>query len=160
VRDAITQVDEDITLSSVQTMRARLSDRLAQPKFRSAIVGLFALVGLMLSSIGLYAVLAYFVRQRRHEISVRLALGARVEDVAALVVRRGMILVAAGLTIGAAGAMAGGRLMSGWMFGIGTADPLTFVGVSLCLVTVALLACVVPALRAARLDPAEVLNEE
>jgi len=160
VRDAIGRVDEDITLSSVQTMQARLGDRLFQPRFRSAVVALFAFVGLVLSSIGLYAVLAYFVRQRRHEISVRLALGARVEDVAGLVVRRGMVLVAVGLLIGMAGALAGGRLMSSWLFGIGAADPLTFIGVSLCLVAVALVACIVPALRAARLDPAEVLKEE
>jgi len=160
VRDAIGQVDDDITISSMQTMEARLGGRLFQPRFRSVIVGIFALIGLLLSSIGLYAVLAYFVRQRRHEISVRLALGARLEDVAGLVVKRGMILVAFGIFIGVAGALAGGRLLQGSLYGIGAADPLTLIGVSLFLVAVALIACTIPALRAARLDPAEVLKEE
>jgi putative ABC transport system permease protein len=141
-------------------MQARLGNGLSQPKFRSMIIGVFALVGVILSSIGLYGVLAYFVQQRRREISVRLALGAGVGDVAALVLRRGMSLVGLGILIGVCGALAAGRLMQRWLFGIDAADPSTFFGVSLCLAAVALVACLVPALRAARLDPAEVLQEE
>ena len=160
VREAIREVDGDITLSAVQTMQARLSNTLFQPRFRSAFVGLFALVALILSSIGIYGVLAYFVRQRSHEISLRLALGAGVGGVAKLVLRRGMTLVGVGILMGLSGALAGTRVMQSWLFGIGAADPVTFIGVSLCLATVALLACIVPALRAARLDPAEVLKEE
>lgn len=160
VRDAIKSVDEDITISSMQTMEARIGGRLFQPGFRSVIVGVFALIGLLLSSIGLYAVLAYFVRQRRHEISVRLALGARTEDVAGLVVKRGMILVGVGISVGVVGALAGGRLLQSLLYGVGTTDPVTLVSVSLFLVAVALIACAAPALRAARLDPAEVLKEE
>jgi putative ABC transport system permease protein len=160
VRNAIKQVDEDITLSSIQTMQDRLSATLFQPRFRSAVVGIFALVTLILSSIGLYGVLAYFVRQRSHEISVRLVLGAGMGGVARLVLARGMGLVAGGIVIGLCGALAGTRLIESALFGVGAADPITFCGVSLCLVAVALVACLVPTLRAVRLDPVEAMKAE
>jgi putative ABC transport system permease protein len=160
VRQAIRQVDDDITLSSVQTMQDLLSNTLFQPRFRSALVGLFALVTLILSSIGLYGVLAYHVRQSSHEISVRLALGAGTGRVARLVLARGMVLVATGIIVGVIGALAGTRLIESVLFGVGAADPVTFCGVILCQATVALVACIVPTLRAVRLDPAEVMKAE
>jgi hypothetical protein len=160
VKQAIEEVDDGITLSSFQTMRARLSSTLFQPRFRSAVVGLFALVTLILSSIGLYGVLAYFVRQRSHEISIRLALGAGAGRIARLILARGMALVAVGIGFGLVGALAGTRLLRSWLFGVGASDPLTVVGVSSCLVAVALLACAVPVLRAVRLDPAAVMRAE
>jgi putative ABC transport system permease protein len=160
VRQAIGEVDDDITLSSVQTMQDRLSNTLFQPRFRSAVVGTFALVTLILSSIGLYGVLAYFVRERSQEISVRLALGAGMGRIARLVLARGMALVAAGIMIGLLGALAGTRLIESVLFGVVAVDPITYCGVSLCLLTVALVACVVPTLRAVRLDPAEVMKAE
>jgi len=159
-REAIREVDDDITVSAVQTMQARLDNTLFQPRFRSAFVGIFSLVALILSSIGIYGVLAYFVRQHSHEISVRLALGSGVGGIARMVLIRGMTLVGVGILMGVSGALAGARLMQSWLFGIGAADPVTFVGVSLFLATVALLACIVPALRAAHLDPAEVMRAE
>ena len=160
VRQTIGDVDDDITLSAVQTMQDRLSNTLFQPRFRSAVVGIFALVTLILSSIGLYGVLAYFVRERRHEISVRLALGAGVGRVARLVLARGMVLVAGGILMGSTGALVGTRLIESVLFGVRATDPITFCGVSLCLVTVALVACIVPTIRAVRLDPAEVMKAE
>jgi putative ABC transport system permease protein len=160
VRQAIAEVDRDITLSAVQTMQDRLSDVVFQPRFRSALVGAFALVTLVLSSIGLYGVLSYFVRERSHEISVRLALGAGIARVARLVLARGMALVAGGVLIGSIGALAGARLLDSVLFRVGPADPLVFGGVTLCLLAVALLACIVPMLRAVRLDPADVMKAE
>jgi putative ABC transport system permease protein len=160
VRHAIKQVDEDVTLSSIQTMQDRLSDTLFQPRFRSAVVGIFALVTLILSSIGLYGVLAYFVREHSHEISVRLVLGAGMGGVARLVLARGLALVAGGIIIGLVGALVGTRLIESVLFGIGATDPITFCGVSLCLVAVTLVACLVPTLRAVRLDPVEVMKAE
>ncbi len=160
VTQAIRQVDEDITLSGIQTMEDRLAATLYQPRFRSALVGSFALVSLILSSIGLYGVLAYFVRQRGHEISVRLALGAGSGRVARLVLARGMALVAGGIVIGLVGALVGTRLIESVLFGVVAADPITFCGVSVCLVTVTLVACIVPTLRAVRLDPAEVMKAQ
>jgi ABC-type antimicrobial peptide transport system permease subunit len=141
-------------------MEARLSDSLFQPRFRSAVVGLFALVALILSSIGLYGVLACFVRQRGHEISIRMALGAGAGGVMALVLRRGLVLVGLGLLIGVVGGLAGSRLIESVLFGVGTADPITYFGVSASLIVVALVACIVPGFRAVRQDPAEVLKAE
>ncbi|KPK02745.1 MAG: hypothetical protein AMS20_11660 [Gemmatimonas sp. SG8_28] len=160
VTRAIREADDDITLSGIQTMQDRLSDTLYQPRFRSAVVGSFALVTLILSSIGLYGVLAYFVRQRGHEISLRLALGARAGRVARLVLARGMALVAGGIVIGLIGALAGTRLIQAVLFQVVAADPITFGAATLCLLAVALVACVVPTLRAVRLDPAEVMKAE
>ena len=160
LRQAIREVDDDITISSVQTMQARLSNTLFQPRFRSAVVGLFALVTLILSSIGLYGVLAYFVSLRSHEICVRLALGSGMAGITRLVLGRGMALVAWGIVIGLVGALAGMRALQSWLFGVSAADPLTICAVSLSLVLVALVACLVPTLRATRLDPAEVMKAE
>jgi putative ABC transport system permease protein len=162
VRRTVNAVDGDIPLSSVRTMEERVSTTLAQPRFRSAMVMLFALVSLILSAIGLYGVLAYFVRQRSREIGVRLALGAGQGAVRRLVILRGMALVGAGSAIGVVGGFAAARVIRGqnWLYGIGAVDPLTVGGVICSLGAVALVACLVPAIRAARLDPAEVMRAE
>jgi predicted permease len=160
LRQAIQQTDDDITVAAIQTMQARLSNRLFQPRFRSVVVGIFAIVTLILSSIGLYGVLAYFVRLRSHEISIRLALGSGIASVAGLVLGRGMTLVAVGIAIGLCGAMAGSRLLQSWLFGVGSADLLTICAVTGTLAVVALIACLLPTLRATRLDPAQVMKAE
>ena len=160
LRQAIQQTDDDITLASIQTFQARLSNSLFQPRFRSIVVGIFAILTLILSAIGLYGVLAYFVRLRSHEISIRLALGSGILSVAGLVLGRGMSLVAVGIVIGLGGAMAGARLLQSWLFGVGSADLLTFCVVTCTLAVVALVACLLPTLRATRLDPAEVMKAE
>jgi ABC-type antimicrobial peptide transport system permease subunit len=123
-------------------------------------VGVFALVALVLASIGIFGVLAYFVRQRAHELSVRLALGAGSGSVIGLVLRRGMGLVGLGIFFGLAGGLVGARLLRGVFFGVSPADPITFGGMSLCLVVVGVAACLLPAARAVRLDPASVLKAE
>ncbi|MFC1640289.1 FtsX-like permease family protein, partial [Gemmatimonadota bacterium] len=160
LRQAIQEANEAITISSIQTMQARLSNRLFQPKFRSVVVGIFAVVTLILSSIGLYGVLAYFVRLRSHEISIRLALGSGIAGVVRLVLGRGLTLVGLGIAIGLGGAFAGTRLLRSWLFGVGSADPITICAVSLTLASVALIACLLPTARAIRLDPAEVMKSE
>ena len=160
LRSAIREVDRDITVSEVGTMEAMLSSTLAQPRFRSTLVGLFALVALVLSSIGLYGVLALFVRQQSHEISVRMALGAGGGRVCGLVVKQGMMLVGTGLAIGVVAGLAGARLIRSALFGVGSTDPVTYVGVCLVVILVASVACAAPTLRAVRLDPAEVMKAE
>ena len=160
VRRAINEADDDITISAIQTMQDQMSNTLFQPRFRSVLVGIFALVTVILSSIGLYGVLAYFVRHRSHEISIRRALGAGVGKVARLVLVRGMALVTGGILIGLVGALAGGRLIEGVLFGVGVADPPVICGASLTLILVALVACLGPTLRAARLDPAKVMKAD
>jgi len=160
VRQAIRDVDDDISIADMQTMDARLSDSIFQPRFQSVLVGLFALVALVLSSIGLYGVLALLVRQRGHEISVRLALGADAAGVVRLVIGQGARLVSAGVLVGVAGGLAGSRLLRSALVGVGPADPITYGAVVVSLIVVTLVACLGPALRAARLDPAEALKAE
>jgi predicted permease len=160
VRQAFLEADGDITLSAFQSMQDRLSATLFQPRFRTVLVGAFALVALILSSIGLYGVLAYFVGQRRHEISIRRALGAGTGSVSRLVLTHGMALVGGGIVVGVAGALLGGRLMASTLVGVAATDPPTFFGMSLTLALVGLLACVGPVLRAARTDPAEAIRAE
>ena len=122
--------------------------------------GVFGLVGLVLAMTGLYGVLAYVVAQRLREFGVRIALGARTGDVVRLVLRDGLLVVAIGAAIGLAGALAAGRLVAGFLFGLDPADPVTLVTVPLILAAVAMLACIVPARRAAAADPMVSLRAE
>jgi putative ABC transport system permease protein len=162
VRQALREVDRDIPMSQVATMSARLASTLTQPRFRVTLVTTFALVSLALAAIGLYGVLAYFVRQRTREIGIRLALGAARGTVRRLVVLQGMGLVAWGCAIGTvAGLMAAHALSSRqWLFDVRFADPVTLAGVLVFLLLVALVACLVPAGQAAATNPAEVLRAE
>jgi ABC-type antimicrobial peptide transport system permease subunit len=124
------------------------------------LVVLFAAVALILASIGLYGVLAYFVRQRHRELGIRVALGAGPRSVVGLVIRRGMTLAGIGIVLGLAGGFAGARVLQSFLYDIAPTDALTYGGVSLCLAAIALLACVIPARRATKVDPQEVLRTE
>jgi len=160
LRQVIGEVDSDVPVSAVQTMESRLSDSLFQTKFRSTLVGLFSLVALILSSIGLYGVLACYVRQRRREISIRVALGADTGNIARLVLRQGMTIVAVGVLFGFLGGLAGARWIESALYGIRSVDPATYLGAGLSLIVVSLVACLNPALQAARVDPALVVKGE
>jgi putative ABC transport system permease protein len=113
----------------------------------------FAALALLLAAIGIYGVLAQSVVQRTHEIGIRMAVGAQMRDVLKLILGHGMTLVALGIVTGIAGALGVTRLMTNLLFGVNAADPLTFAAISLLLAFVALLACYLPARRAAKLDP-------
>jgi predicted permease len=160
LRHAVRSVDPDIPIPSVRTLEARLAESLFQPRFRSVLVSLFALIAVVLSVIGLYGVLACFVRGRTHEIGIRLALGAGTRGTAGLVLWQGAILVGSGILVGLAGSFAGARVLQSWLFGVAAMDPLTYTGVSLLLALAGLSACLVPTARALRLDPVEVLKAE
>jgi len=117
-------------------------------------------IGLLLSSVGLYALVAYSVSHRRHEIGVRVALGAQANDIRRLVLLQGVRLAGFGVTVGIAGALATRRLMQGVLYGVSANDPLTLLGVSSLLVGAALLACYIPARNAMRTDPMIALRHE
>lgn len=160
VRGAIKSVDASLEPANFITMEELVSDSVAQPRFYTVLLGAFALLALALAAIGIYGVMAYSVIQRTHEIGVRLALGAGSGDVLRLVLRQGMILAAIGTVIGLACAWAMTRLMSGLLYEVSSTDPATFTFVSLGLIAVAMLACWLPARRAAKVDPMIALRYE
>ena len=160
LRRAIWEVESDIPISGLEVMESRLARSLAQPRFRMVLVGVFGLVALVLASMGLYGVLAYFVRQRARELGIRIAMGARPANILALVVARGMTLVGLGVGVGLAGGFLGGRVLGSLLFEVSATDAVTYGVVTIFLVSVAVLASVVPALRAVRVDPQEVLRVE
>jgi len=122
-------------------------------------LGVFGLLALALASVGLYGILAYSVSGRRHEIGVRMALGASRSAVLRLVVREGMMLVAIGVGIGLSISLLIGRVFSRMLFGLSPADPLSLAGASAVLILVSMLACYLPALAASRMDPMKALRE-
>ncbi|MBA3255725.1 MAG: ABC transporter permease [Pyrinomonadaceae bacterium] len=158
VRREVQAIDPDQPVAAVKTMQQWLDTSVAAPRYRTALLGLFALVALVLASTGIYGVMSYSVTQRTHEIGVRMALGARQLDVLKLVVRQGMSLVVIGVGLGLLGAFALTRLMTTLLFGVTAKDPITFVSVATLLALVALLACYIPARRATRVDPLEALR--
>ena len=144
----------------VLTLDALLSYRIAEPRFHAVLVGCFAALAFFLAAFGVYGLLSYTVAQRRGEIAIRMALGAQSGDVLALVVRQGAALVAAGTVTGLVAAAASSRILESFLYGIATDDLVTFVAAPLALVAAALLAGYVPARRATRIPPMEVLRSE
>jgi predicted permease len=160
VRQTVEGLDPAAPLTSIATIDDLLSDSLERPASLSMLVAGFALVALVLSVVGIYGVMAYFVQQNRREISIRLALGGSTVDVLRRVIRHGMTAVVAGIAIGVLIASATTRLLSTLLFGVTAGDASTFSTVGAFLVAVALVACLVPARRAAGLQPAATLREE
>jgi predicted permease len=153
IRREIWSEDNDLPLANISTLEQLLSKTIAQRRFNLLLLGLFSALALVLAVVGIYGVVSYAVTQRTHEIGIRLALGAKQGDVCKLVIRQGMIPVVAGIAIGLSGALALTRLMKSLLFGVSATDPLTFVGLSLLLIVVALVACWIPARRATKVDP-------
>jgi putative ABC transport system permease protein len=153
-------LDRSEPVSSIQTMQQRLALSVALPRFQSLLLGAFGALGLILAVIGIYGVISYSVTQRTHEIGIRMALGAEPGQVMRLILRQGFWLVVAGVGIGLLTSLALTRLMRTLLFGVSATDPLTFAGVAVLLIIVALTACYVPARRAMRVDPMVALRYE
>ncbi|HET6973964.1 MAG TPA: ABC transporter permease [Pyrinomonadaceae bacterium] len=143
-----------------QTLEQMLSTSVAPRKFNMMLLGIFAGVALVLAAVGLYGVMSYSVSWRTQEIGIRMALGAKRTDVLRMVVRQGMTMTLIGLALGLVGVIALSRVMVGLLYGVSPTDPLTFTGVSIVLLLVALLACLIPARRATRVDPIVALRSE
>lgn len=141
-------------------MQDRLEQSLARRRFSSAMLGAFSLFALLLASVGVYGVMSYLVAQSRHDVGLRMALGAQPGDILRLVMRQGMTLAGIGIVAGLIGALVLTRSMSSLLFGIRTTDAATFLSVAALLALIALLASVIPAFRATRVDPIVALREE
>jgi len=160
VTNAIREVDSEVPVRDIFTMDELVATSLSQQRFTLLLLGAFAVLALILAAIGIYSVLSYSVRRRVQEIGIRLALGARISDVLRMIVIEGMRPTLLGVTIGIVGALALGQVMSSLVYGVKPTDPLTFLAVAMVLAIVALSATIIPAYRAARVDPMVALRYE
>ncbi len=160
VRGIVREIDPEQPIFEVSTMQELLAATVATHRFNMLLVGIFSMLALLLAAIGIYGVMSYTVAARTREIGIRMALGARTVNVLSLVIRDGMVLALAGLTIGICGALALTRLMSRMLFQVTPTDLTTFAFVSILLIIVALVACILPARRASLVEPMEALRRE
>ena len=160
VRAAVAEVEPNQPIHNVMTMEQRLANTTTSRRLNTALLGSFAGVALLLAVVGIYGVMSYTVTQRRREIGVRMALGAQRSEVLGLIIHGGLRLTLLGVAIGLVGAFALTRYLSSLLYSVKATDPLTFLGTTLALTGVALLACWLPARRAARVDPMVALRTE
>jgi predicted permease len=160
IRRALHQVHPELMVVGGGSMRQLLAGPLAPPRFRTMLLGMFAAITMLLAAVGIYGAMAAVVRQRTREIGIRLALGATANGVRSLVLRQGIGLALWGYVAGVAGALVGSRVLRSMLFGIGPADPVTYLAVGGLMLATAALACYVPARRASRVDPAIALRAE
>jgi len=159
-RSEVLAIDNELPVSTIRTLMNVMEERSFVRRFTTAMMGAFALTALFLSMLGIYGVMAYSVAQRSHEIGVRMAMGAQVSDVLWLVLKRGLSLTGIGAFIGLVGAFVLNRFLASQLYGIGGLDPVTYAVVTAVLLSTALLACYIPARRAARSNPIDALKWE
>ena len=160
IQELVRAQDPDLPVYDVRTMENFMGIALMPARLGGTVLGLFGLLGLVLAAVGIYGVMAYSVAQRNREMGIRVALGADRGTVISMVLREGLQLTLLGTVIGLVGAAVAARLVQGLLYGVGTLDPVAFVGVPLLLIGVATLAVYLPARRAAGLDPMRVLKSE
>jgi putative ABC transport system permease protein len=156
----VRSLDDRVILSPITTLEDQLSDQLAPRRFQTSLLGVFSLLALMLAAIGIYGLMHYSVARRTHDIGVRIALGASRGDVLRMILNEGSQLAIAGIVLGLAGAAAVTRVLQNLLFGVQPHDPLTFAAVTILLMSIALLACYIPARRAMQVDPMVALRYE
>jgi predicted permease len=160
VRQEVQSADKRAAVFNVSTLEGRLDESLSPRRFQSVLVALLAAMALGLAAIGIFGLMHYCVAQRTHEIGIRMALGARAGEVLRMILRQGMILASTGLVAGVAGSLLVTRLLATLLFGVTPTDAVTFSAVPAMIGAVALLACCIPAWRAARVDPLIALRHE
>jgi putative ABC transport system permease protein len=159
IRAAIATVDPDVPLAKIRTMSDLITKKFGVRRLGVVLVGFFSGATLLLSAIGLYGLLAYAVSRRTREIGIRIAVGARSTNILQLVIRRGLKLAGTGLLIGVVATLALSRLIGSLLYGVSATDPLSLIIAILVLGLAALLACLLPAFRATRIDPITALRE-
>ncbi len=160
LREQVQLIDPELPVFGAQTLNDMVSASLSERRFSMEMVGLFALTALLLAGLGIYGVISYIISERTHEIGIRLALGAQSRNIVRMVLRQGLALAIAGAAVGLVCALIVSHLMAGLLYGVRPTDPLTFAGVALVLIGVALLACYIPARRAIRVDPLVALRHD
>jgi len=160
LREQVQSIDPELPVFGAQTLDDAVSESLAQRRFSANMVGLFALTALLLAAVGIYGVISYIVGERTHEFGIRLALGADRKNILQIILRQGLHMAIAGAAIGLVGALIVSRFIATFLYGIPAADFLTFAGVALLFIGVALVACYLPARRAMNVDPMVALRYE
>jgi putative ABC transport system permease protein len=160
VRNDVRALDPTLPIEDIQPMTHTVSESVAQPRLRATLLGIFAAAALLLAILGIYGVLSYSVGRRTREVGIRIALGAQRGDVLRMVLREGLLLSAAGLAVGLAGAFVLTRFLSSLLFEVSRLDPWTYAAVAASLLAAGLLACWIPARRATRVNPILALRQE
>jgi putative ABC transport system permease protein len=160
VRSQVMEIDKDQPVTAIKTMNEVIASITAPRRFNTLLLAIFGTVALILAAGGIYSVISYSVTQRTQEVGIRMALGAQSGEVIKLILKQGLMLTLIGITAGIAGAIAAARAVSSMLFGITATDPATFAAISILLTIVALLACYLPARRAAKIDPTVALRCE
>jgi putative ABC transport system permease protein len=160
LQSVVAELNRDVPVSQIQSLHGWVSEAASGPRSTASLFVIFAALALALGAVGIYGVISYSVAQRTREIGIRMALGARRQEVLLLIVGQCARLASLGVAIGLAGALLLTRLMSSLLYGVGAADPATYASVAILLVVVALAASYLPARRAMRMDPAIALRHE
>ena len=160
LKSQLASIDPDLPFGDINTLQSEIESNVSQPRFRTMLIGMFAILALILAAVGVYGLISYSVTQRTREIGIRVALGAAPRQVVGPVVREGFILAVAGIAIGLAGAFAAARALSSFLFGVGASDPLTLAAVALIMLLVAMTASYIPSRRALKVDPVVALRAQ